>query len=60
VNFIYLNIDDPATAALKQELKYTTQPNYILLDGQGNIVQRWAGRIQEADLRDAIAALVGS
>lgn len=53
-NFIYLDIDDPATATLKEQLDYAVMPHYVLLDGQGAIVEKWTGRIREAELRAAM------
>ena len=38
--FVYLDIDDPATTAFKQELGYFVQPNFFLLDGQGNVLKQ--------------------
>jgi thioredoxin-related protein len=45
MNFVYLDIDDPATTAFKQELGYFVQPNFFLLDGQGNVLKQWYGLV---------------
>ena len=54
VNFIFLDIDDPATADLKKALNYRFQPHYILLDGEGNPRESWTGLVPEAVLTAAI------
>jgi hypothetical protein len=57
VSFIYLDIDDPATTPFKRELGYRVQPNLFLLDGDGNVVQQWLGRVSAADLMPALDAV---
>jgi hypothetical protein len=47
--FTYLDIDDPATQALKTRLGYRVQPHYFLLDGQGHVLRRWLGPVAETD-----------
>jgi hypothetical protein len=54
VRFVYLNIDDPATTSFKRELGYRVQPNLFLLDGTGQIVQQWLGRVTAQDLEPAL------
>ena len=43
VNFVYLDIDDPATGFLKKTLGYRAQPHFFVLDGAGNILDDWVG-----------------
>lgn len=45
MNFIYLDIDDPATTAFKQELGYFVQPNFFLLDERGDVMKQWYGPV---------------
>lgn len=54
INFIYLDIDDPATQALKTELRFRYQPQFFLLDGDGQLLQMWVGPVPDADLRAAL------
>lgn len=54
--FTYLDIDDPATAGLKAELRFRYQPHFVLLDGEGNVVQQWFGIVREADFTAAFDA----
>ena len=59
VGFVYLDIDDPNTEDLKRALNYRVQPHFILLDGQGNVVQQWLGMISESELEAALLAALG-
>jgi thioredoxin-like negative regulator of GroEL len=45
VIFSYLDIDDPATQEIKQALGYRVQPHFFLLDGDGNLLKQWLGRV---------------
>lgn len=59
VEFIYLDIDDPATNSFKQQLGYIYQPHLYLLDGDGNIVEQWVGFTSEGQLDAALSAVSG-
>jgi len=54
VNFIYLDIDDPATRPFKSELAFRYQPHFFLLDGAGNVITQWLGPVGEDELREAL------
>jgi hypothetical protein len=54
INFVYLDIDDPANDELKRELGYRVQPHIFLLDGDGNVIQQWIGIVSEDVLRTAL------
>lgn len=43
--FVRLDVDDPATAFLKSELRYEKQPEYYLVDGDGTILAMWEGLV---------------
>ena len=47
--FIYLDIDDPANYAFKEELSYRYQPHFFLIDGEGNIIDQWVGYVSVGD-----------
>jgi len=53
VNFVYLDIDDPANDNFKKELGYKYQPHFFLVDGEGNIIQQWLGPVSADDFRAA-------
>ncbi len=56
INFVYLDIDDPANTAFKKQLGYRVQPHIYLLDGQGAILEQWLGYVSETELRVAFEA----
>lgn len=58
VEFAYLDIDSSAVAPFKEQLGFRYQPQLILLDGNGNIVQELAGNQSEEVLRQAIDNLL--
>ena len=51
IKFAYLDIDDPANEEFKKALGYRVQPHLFLLDGEGNIIQQWVGRVSADELR---------
>lgn len=60
-NFIFLDIDDPATAQLKRVLYfnyYDVLPQYFLLGPDGKILRKWLGVIQQSDLQQAIEGVL--
>jgi len=56
INFVYLDIDDPANDQFKQALGYRVQPHFYLLDGNGEIIQQWLGNVSAADFRASFDA----
>lgn len=54
VNFVYLDIDDPATSSFKSALSYRYQPHFFVLDGEGNVLQQWLGPVGEEEFRQAL------
>lgn len=56
IKFSYLDIDDPANDAFKQALGYRVQPHLFLLDGEGNILKQWLGRVSAEELTDEFEA----
>jgi hypothetical protein len=45
INFVYLDIDDSRNEAFKRALGYRFQPHFFLVDGDGNVLYQWVGRI---------------
>ena len=54
VNFVYLDIDDPAANYFKEELGYVSQPHFFLVDPQGVIIQQWEEYVKIEELIQAI------
>jgi hypothetical protein len=53
VNFVYIDIDDPAANSFKSELAFRYQPHFVLLDGEGRVLQQWLGPVGEDQFREA-------
>ncbi len=60
IQFVYLDVDDPANAALAQQLGRRGQPEFYLLDGRGQVVERWAGGVREATFRESFERLLAA
>ncbi|MGW8224297.1 MAG: hypothetical protein ACWGOY_01090 [Anaerolineales bacterium] len=45
INFVYLDVDDPANESYKDVFGFRYQPQLFLLDGDGQVVQQWIGPI---------------
>lgn len=58
VNFIYLDIDDPASDPFKESLGYRYQPHIFLVDGDGSILQQWVGPVTRDELAAALDTVV--
>jgi thiol-disulfide isomerase/thioredoxin len=54
VNFIYLDIDDPATDLFKQLLRYRVEPHFFLLDAHGKVLQQWVGYVTVEQFRQSL------
>ncbi len=59
MDFAYLDIDNPANDEFERQLGFRVQPQFFLLDAQGNVIQQWLGRVDEADFRAAFDANLG-
>jgi thioredoxin-like negative regulator of GroEL len=53
INFVYLDIDDSRNDRFKQQLGFRYQPHFFLLDGDGEVLNVWVGRVSEEDFRAA-------
>jgi len=54
VNFVYLDIDDPANDAFKQQLRFRSEPHFFLLDARGRVLNQWVGYVSVSELRRAL------
>jgi hypothetical protein len=55
IAFSYLDADDPRTDGFQRALGFYYQPELYLLDANGNVLKKWVGYVQEADLEAAFA-----
>jgi len=53
INFVYLDIDDPANETFKEVLDFRYQPQLILLDGNGHVTYQWIGPIPRDEFVNA-------
>jgi hypothetical protein len=58
VDFIGLNIDDPSSLPVRERYDIVQRSQYVLLDGQGNVVRKWFGFLDEADVASEIDKLL--
>lgn len=56
MNFVYLDIDDPANDSFMETLGFRYQPHIFLLDEEGNILNQWVGPVSEQTLVEAFEA----
>lgn len=50
IDFIDMDIDKPETDAPRQRFNMVQRSQYALIDPQGNIVQRWFGPLDAAQV----------
>ena len=51
VEFSYLDIDDPANDDIKRILGFRVQPQFFLLNENGEIIHQWFGGVSADDFR---------
>ncbi len=51
VKFTYLDADDPGTQAFQRQLGFIYQPEFYLLDGDGNLIKKLVGFVSEETFR---------
>jgi hypothetical protein len=60
LNFVYLDVDDPATSKLRRDLHYRStqlsEPQFFLLDEAGKTLKSWIGVVESAELEEAFRA----
>jgi hypothetical protein len=53
IQFSFLDADDPQTLDIQRSLGFQYQPEIYLLDGKGNVLEKWVGYARETDLETA-------
>ena len=53
VNFVFLDVDDPDNDEFKRTLGFRGQPQFFLLDENGEILQQWYGSVSVENFRTA-------
>ncbi len=54
VDVIDLNIDVAETQAVRDQFNITDRSQYIFIDAKGNVIQKWYGFLDEANVPQAI------
>jgi len=58
IEFVYLDVDDPANADTLSLLGFRYQPHFFLLDGEGKVLQQWLGPVTADEFRTVFAATI--
>ena len=58
VDFLYFDRDDPDNSSVMDQYNFRVQPQFVLIDAQGNVLNEWVGYISEDDLRPALDAAI--
>ena len=58
IDFVYLDVDDPANADFLKQLGYRYQPHFFLIDGQGTVIQQWLGPVGAGDFRSVFESYI--
>ena len=58
INFVYLDVDDKENQQFLDALGFRYQPHFLLLDGQGNILEQWLGPVPVEQFREAFKAVL--
>lgn len=58
IKFTYLDADDPRTNDFQRVLGFYYQPEIYLLDGNGNLLQKWVGYTSEEEFESVFAQYV--
>ena len=51
IKFNYLDADDPNTLNFQRELGFVYQPEFYLLDANGNVLKKLVGPVSENEFR---------
>jgi hypothetical protein len=51
IKFNYLDADDPNTLNFQRELGFVYQPEFYLLDANGNVLKKLIGPVSENEFR---------
>ena len=43
IEFVFVNIDDPNSAELKQQYGFRYQPHFLLVGTDGEVIEEWLG-----------------
>jgi thioredoxin-related protein len=58
IKFTYLDADDPRTRDFQRTLGFVYQPEIYLLDGNGNLLQKWVGYTSQEEFEAVFAQYI--
>ena len=58
IDFVYVNVDDPETRDIQQQLGRRGQPHFVLVGSDGEIVTEWFGVVQSATFEQAFEGVL--
>ncbi len=58
IDFIYLDIDDPANDAAKDQLGFRVQPQFFLLDADSSVLKEWLGPVSADEFEAAFVQVL--
>ena len=58
VKFSYLDADDPNTDAFQRTLGFAYQPEFYLMDANGNILKKFIGFVSQEDFTTEFAKYI--
>ncbi len=59
LDFYFIDADDPNTEQFRRTFGFFVQPEFYLLDGQGNVVKKWFGNVSQDAFEQEFASLLG-
>jgi hypothetical protein len=59
IHFVFLDADDKATLGFQRALGFKSQPEFFLLDGEGQVLKHWFGYVEQADFRQQFEQALG-
>lgn len=60
IEFVYLNVDDPASLPMRQQYDIVARSQYVLVDANGEVVQKWFGYITTQSVSEVIDEYLAS
>jgi len=55
INFVFLDADDPATDEFQAAFGFYYQPEFYLMDGNGNVLKKFVGYVSQEDFEAEFA-----
>jgi len=59
IEFIMLDVDDPATRPMRERYDIVAQSQYVLANAAGEPQQKWFGYLQESEVAGVFDAFLG-